>query len=166
MHDTLSYMPRDPIYRRHHQNEITFSIWYAFSENFVLPLSHDEVVYGKRSLLSKMPGDDWQRFANLRLLLGYMWLHPGKKLLFMGGEFGQWREWNHDRSLDWHLLDDPPHAGLRRYVQALNWHLHAERSLHECDFHPDGFRWIDANDNENSVFSFARFARSRDDFVV
>src|SRR5207253_1140468 len=166
MHDTLAYMARDPLHRRHHQNEITFSIWYAFSENFVLPLSHDEVVYGKRSLLSKMPGDDWQRFANLRLLLGYMWLHPGKKLLFMGGEFGQWREWNHDQSLDWHLLEYGPHAGVQRFVEDLNRLYRDEPALHELDTEPSGFEWVDANDSSNSVLSFLRRARSKDAVIL
>jgi 1,4-alpha-glucan branching enzyme len=156
MHDTLAYMTRDPLHRRHHQNEITFSIWYAFSENFVLPLSHDEVVYGKRSLLSKMPGDDWQRFANLRLLLGYMWLHPGKKLLFMGGEFGQWREWNHDQSLDWHLLALEPHQRLQQWVRDLNRLYRAEPALHVSDCRAEGFEWIDSGDAAHSVLSFLR----------
>jgi 1,4-alpha-glucan branching enzyme len=156
MHDTLAYMTRDPLHRRHHQNEITFSIWYAFSENFVLPLSHDEVVYGKRSLLSKMPGDDWQRFANLRLLLGYMWLHPGKKLLFMGGEFGQWREWNHDQSLDWHLLALEPHQRLQQWVRDLNRLYRAEPALHVGDCRAEGFEWIDSGDAAHSVLSFLR----------
>ena len=156
MHDTLIYMARDPLYRRHHQNEISFSIWYAFSENFVLPLSHDEVVYGKRSLLSKMPGDDWQRFANLRLLLGYMWLHPGKKLLFMGGEFGQWREWNHDQSLDWHLLALEPHQRLQQWVRDLNRLYRAEPALHAADCRAEGFEWIDSGDAAHSVLSFLR----------
>jgi 1,4-alpha-glucan branching enzyme len=156
MHDTLAYMARDPLYRRHHQNEITFSIWYAFSENFVLPLSHDEVVYGKRSLLSKMPGNDWQRFASLRLLLGYMWLHPGKKLLFMGGEFGQWREWNHDQSLDWHLLAFEPHQRLQQWVRDLNRLYRAEPALHANDCRAEGFEWIDSGDAAHSVLSFLR----------
>jgi len=166
MHDVLEYVGHDPVHRRWHHNLITFSMLYAYSENFILPLSHDEVVHGKRALLDKMPGDVWQKLASLRLLFGYMFGHPGKKLLFMGGEIGQWREWNHDRSLDWHLLGDPGHAGVRRFVQALNWHLRHEPSLHERDFDPEGFRWIDCNDNENSVFSFVRFARDRRDFVV
>jgi 1,4-alpha-glucan branching enzyme len=158
MHDTLAYMARDPIHRRHHQGEITFSIWYAFSENFVLPLSHDEVVYGKRSLLSKMPGDDWQRFANLRLLLGYMWTHPGKKLLFMGGEFGQWREWNHDQSLDWHLLDQAPHRQTQQWVRDLNALYRAEPALHASDCSAAGFEWIDTGDAAQSVLSYLRRA--------
>jgi 1,4-alpha-glucan branching enzyme len=137
-----------------------------FTENFVLPFSHDEVVHGKRSMLDKMPGDTWQRHATLRTLYGFMYGHPGKKLLFMGAELGQWDEWSHDRSLDWHLLDNPAHSGLRRYVQVLNRLHRSERSLHECDFEPSGFRWIDCNDNENSVLSFVRFARDRRDCVV
>ena len=156
MHDTLAYMARDSIYRGHHQHEITFSIWYAFSENFVLPLSHDEVVYGKRSLLDKMPGDDWRRFANLRLLLGYMWMHPGKKLLFMGGEFAQGREWNHDQSLDWHLLDYPPHRQMQQWVRDLNRLYRAEPALHAADCSAEGFEWIDTGDAANSVISFLR----------
>jgi 1,4-alpha-glucan branching enzyme len=136
------------------------------TENFILPFSHDEVVHGKCSLLDKMPGDAWQKYATLRSLYAYMYGHPGKKLLFMGCEFGQWREWNHDRSLDWHLLDDAPHAGMRAFVQALNWHYHAEPALHECDVDPAGFRWIDCNDNENSVVSMVRYARDPRDFVV
>ena len=156
MHDTLAYMAHDPVYRRHHQHEITFSIWYAFSENFVLPLSHDEVVYGKRSLLDKMPGDDWQRFANLRLLLGYMWMHPGKKLLFMGGEFAQGREWNHDQSLDWHLLDYPPHRQMQQWVRDLNRLYRDEPALHATDSNAEGFEWVDTGDSANSVISFLR----------
>ena len=166
MHDTLTYMARDPLYRHHHQNEITFSIWYAFSENFVLPLSHDEVVYGKRSLLSKMPGDDWQRFANLRLLLGYMWLHPGKKLLFMGGEFGQWREWNHDQSLDWHLLASEPHQRLQQWVRDLNRLYRAEPALHTGDCRAEGFEWIDSGDAAHSVLSFVRRGGDGEAIVV
>ncbi|HEX5129804.1 MAG TPA: 1,4-alpha-glucan branching protein GlgB, partial [Usitatibacter sp.] len=156
MHDTLDYATHDPIHRRYHHNELTFSLWYAFSENFVLPLSHDEVVYGKRALISKMPGDRWQQFANLRLLLGWMWAHPGKKLLFMGGEFGQWREWNHDIALDWHLTDQDDHRGMQRWVADLNRAYRAHGALHELDFSPEGFEWIDANDNDNSVLTFMR----------
>ena len=166
MHDMLEYAHQDPVHRRWHHNLVTFSALYMHSENFILPFSHDEVVHGKGALLDKMPGDVWQKHANLRVLYGYMFGHPGKKLLFMGSEFGQWREWNHDRSLDWHLLDDPMHAALRRYVQDLNWHYHAQPSLHEADFDPAGFRWIDCNDNENSVVSIVRYARNRSDFVV
>ena len=166
MHDTLAYMARDPVHRRRHQHEITFAIWYAFSENFVLPLSHDEVVYGKRSLLSKMPGDDWQRFANLRLLLGYQWLHPGKKLLFMGGEFGQWREWDHDHSLDWHLLDMPSHQGVQRWVSDLNRAYRAEAPLHVADCSAEGFEWIEHGDGGSSVISFLRRAPDSEAIVV
>jgi 1,4-alpha-glucan branching enzyme len=166
MHDMLQYAHEDPIHRRWHHNLVTFSALYMHTENFILPFSHDEVVHGKGAMLAKMPGDAWQKYATLRTLYGYMYGHPGKKLLFMGNEFGQWREWNHDRSLDWHLLDDPSHAGLRRYVQALNGHYHREPSLHECDDDPSGFRWIDCNDNENSVVSIVRHARDRGDFTV
>src|SRR5439155_1727014 len=166
MHDFLQYLREDPIHRRWHHNLVTFSALYMHSENFILPFSHDEVVHGKGSLLDKIPGDVWQKHASLRALYGYLYGHPGKKLLFMGDEFGQWREWNHDRSLDWHLLDDPAHAALRRYVQDLNWHYRAEPALHEVDFDPGGFRWIDCNDNENSVLSIVRYARDRSDSVV
>ncbi len=166
MHDMLEYARLDPVHRRWHHNLVTFSALYMHTENFVLPFSHDEVVHGKGSMLDKMPGDVWQKHATLRTLYGYMFAHPGKKLLFMGCEFGQWREWNHDRSLDWHLLDDPMHAALRRYVQALNWQYCAEPALHEVDFEPGGFRWIDCNDNENSVISIVRYARDPRDFVV
>jgi 1,4-alpha-glucan branching enzyme len=166
MHDMLQYAGENPVHRRWHHNLVTFSMLYAFTENFILPFSHDEVVHGKRSMLDKMPGDVWQKHATLRTLYGYMYAHPGKKLLFMGSEFGQWREWNHDTSLDWHLLDDPLHASLRRYVQALNWQYNVEPALHQVDFDPSGFRWIDCNDNENSVISVVRYARDRRDFVV
>jgi 1,4-alpha-glucan branching enzyme len=166
MHDILAYTHQDPVHRRWHHNLVTFSALYMHTENFILPFSHDEVVHGKGALLDKMPGDVWQKHANLRVLFGYMFGHPGKKLLFMGSEFGQWREWNHDRSLDWHLLDDPMHAALRRYVQDLNWQYHGQPALYESDFDPAGFRWIDCNDNENSVVSIIRYARDRSDFVV
>jgi 1,4-alpha-glucan branching enzyme len=166
MHDVLEYAHKEPVHRRWEHNLITFSALYMFTENFILPFSHDEVVHGKGSMLDKMPGDLWQKYASLRTLYGYMYGHPGKKLLFMGGEFGQWREWHHDESLDWHLLDEPAHAALRRYVQALNWHYRAEPALHQLDFNPSGFRWIDCNDNENSVVSFVRYARDPSDFVV
>ncbi len=156
MHDTLYYFSREPIYRKYHQDQLTFSIWYAFTENFVLPLSHDEVVYGKGSLLRKMPGDEWQRFANLRLLLGYMYAHPGKKLQFMGGEFGQWDEWSHDRSLDWHLLNYDSHQGVQRWVKALNDLYRREPVLHELDTSGAGFEWVDFRDREQSVVSFLR----------
>jgi len=166
MHDTLEYMTKDPIYRKHHHNNLTFRLVYAFFENFVLPLSHDEVVHGKGSLLGKMPGDDWQKFANLRLLLGYMYAQPGKKLLFMGGEFGQWREWAHDESLEWHLLDYPPHSGLKRWVEDLNRFYRGQPALYELDFAPTGFEWIDCNDVEHSVVSLMRKGRSPDDLLV
>jgi 1,4-alpha-glucan branching enzyme len=166
MHDILDYMHKDPVYRRWEHNLITFSVLYMHTENFVLPFSHDEVVYGKGSMLDKMPGDVWQKHANLRTLYGYMYGHPGKKLMFMGSEFGQWREWNHDRGLDWQLLDEPMHAGMRQYVRDLNRRYQAEPALHEIDFTPDGFRWIDCHDNENSVVSIVRYARNREDFVV
>ncbi|MEO7670227.1 MAG: 1,4-alpha-glucan branching protein GlgB, partial [Polyangia bacterium] len=157
MHDTLAYFSVDPLYRRHHHHKLTFRGLYAFSENFVLPLSHDEVVYGKHSLLDKMPGDDWQKFANLRLLYAYMWAQPGKKLLFMGGEFGQRAEWNHDRSLDWHLLQiSPLHGQLQLLVGELNRVYRSDGALHELDSDPAGFEWVAADDVENSVFAFLR----------
>jgi 1,4-alpha-glucan branching enzyme len=162
MHDTLDYFSLDPIHRKFHQNQLTFSIWYSFSENFVLPLSHDEVVHGKGSLFGKMPGDDWQKFANLRLLLSYMWAHPGKKHLFMGGEFGQWSEWNHDTSLEWHALDYPGHQGVKRLVEDLNRLYRDEPALHELDFSLDGFEWVDFHDQQNSTISFLRKSRSGD----
>jgi 1,4-alpha-glucan branching enzyme len=156
MNDTLRYLAHDPVHRRHHHDSLTFRSVYAFSENFMLPLSHDEVVHGKGSLLGRMPGDEWQKFANLRLLFGYMFGQPGKKLLFMGGEFGQVREWDHDRSLDWHLLDEPLHEGVRRWVSDLNRVYRAEPALHELDFDPGGFEWVDANNADQSVVSFLR----------
>ena len=156
MHDTLHYMSMEPIFRSYHHNEITFSLLYAFNENFVLPYSHDEVVYGKRSMLGKMPGDDWQKFANLRLLYGFMFGHPGKKLLFMGGEFGQWSEWNHDTSLDWHLLQYPLHSGLLRWVRDLNTFYRGQSSLFEIDFDSGGFEWVDGGDSQRSVICFLR----------
>ncbi len=156
MHDTLDYMGKDPVHRAFHHGKLNFRMLYAFTENFVLPLSHDEVVHGKGSLLAKMPGDDWQRFANLRLLLAMMFAQPGKKLLFMGVEFGQWREWNHDMSLDWHLLDAPMHAGLQRWVADLNRLYRQEPALHQREFTPDGFRWIDCNDQLQSTLSLIR----------
>ena len=159
MHDTLLYFSRDPIYRKYHHNELTFRLLYAFNENFVLPLSHDEVVHGKGSLLAKMPGDDWQKFANLRLLYGYQYTQPGKKLLFMGAEIAQWREWNHDTSLDWHLLQYPPHEGVRRWLADLNHLARREPALYELDCSPEGFEWIDCNDAENSVLVYLRKSR-------
>jgi len=159
MHDTLKYMSQDPIHRKYRHDQLTFSIWYAFFENFVLPLSHDEVVYGKGSLIGKMPGDSWRQFANLRLLFGYMWGHPGKKLLFMGGEFGQRREWAHEGSLEWHVLQYPEHEGLRRWVADLNRLYRSEPALYQVDFDQSGFEWVDCNDSEQSVLTFLRRPR-------
>ena len=156
MHDTLDYMRQDPIHRRHHHDRLTFSIWYAFFENFVLPLSHDEVVYGKGSLIGKMPGDSWQQFANLRLLFGYMWAHPGKKLLFMGGEFGQRREWTHESGLEWWVSTLAEHAGVQRWVRDLNAALRTEPALYQLDFDQAGFEWIDGGDAAASVLTFLR----------
>ena len=156
MHDTLDYFAHDPIHRRYHHDALTFSLWYAFSENFVLPLSHDEVVYGKKALLSKMPGDRWQQFANLRLLFGYMWTHPGKKLLFMGGEFGQCREWHHERELDWALAQSPEHEGAQRLVADLNRVYRDKPALHAGDFSGAGFQWIDNHDSDNSILAYMR----------
>jgi 1,4-alpha-glucan branching enzyme len=166
MHDTLQFMSKDPIFRKYHHNSLTFRTIYAFSENFVLPLSHDEVVHGKGSLLGKMPGDDWQKCANLRLLLSYMYAQPGKKLLFMGGEFGQWREWQHDESLDWNLLVYPRHTSIQKWVEDLNRLYRTEPTLHELDCNPAGFEWIDCNDNERSTISLIRKANSSDDIVL
>ncbi len=156
MNDTLRYMHFDPIYRSHHQGELSFRMIYAFTENFVLPLSHDEVVHGKRSLLSQMPGDMWQQFANLRLLYGYQYTMPGKKLLFMGGELAQWEEWNHDTELDWNLIGNENHDGIRRLVGDLNQLYRTENSLYETDFSQAGFSWIQCDDSMNSVFAFQR----------
>ena len=161
MHDTLDYFQRDPIHRRFHHHQLTFSLMYAFSENFVLPLSHDEVVHGKKSLLGKMPGDPWQKLANLRALYAYMWAHPGKKLLFMGGELAQEREWSHDRSLDWHLLERPEHSGVQALVRDLNRAYRGEAALWEVDFEPAGFSWLEANDGSSNALAFARFSRDR-----
>ena len=159
MHDTLKYMSQDPVHRKYHHDQLTFSIWYAFYENFVLPLSHDEVVHGKGALIGKMPGDSWQQFANLRLLYGYMWGHPGKKLLFMGGEFGQRREWTHESSLEWHVLQYSEHEGLRRWVADLNRLYRSEPALYQNDFEQSGFEWVDCNDSQQSVLSFLRRPR-------
>ncbi len=159
MNDSLRYMARDPIHRKFHQRDITFSLIYAFSEHFILVLSHDEVVHGKGSLLTKMPGDIWQKFANLRMFLAWMWAHPGKKLLFQGGEFGQWNEWTHAQSLDWHLLSSPMHHGLVRLVRDLNWLYVHEPSLYEFDDSSEGFEWIDSHDSRHSVWSFLRKSR-------
>jgi 1,4-alpha-glucan branching enzyme len=166
MHDTLQYMSLDPVYRKFHHNNLTFRQLYAGTENFVLPLSHDEVVHGKGSLLAKMPGDDWQRFANLRVLLGWMYGQTGKKLLFMGGEIGQWKEWNHEEQLQWDLLQFELHQGLQRWVEDLNHLYRNERALYESDADGGGFEWIDANDSQNSVVSFIRTARTNDDLVL
>jgi len=166
MHDTLEYMREDPVYRRWNHGRITFALHYAFSENFILPLSHDEVVHGKGSLIGKMPGDDWQRFANLRAYFGFMWGHPGKKLLFMGGEFAQRREWNHDASLDWHLLDELSHRGVQNLVRDLNRSYADWPALHRLDCEPAGFEWIVADDAEQSVFAFLRRGREDDPPVL
>ncbi len=166
MNDTLSYIEKDPIYRKYHQDQLTFSLIYAFSENFILPFSHDEVVHMKRNMVSKMPGDDWQKFANLRLLLTYMYAHPGKKLLFMGTEFGQWDEWSEAKSLDWHLLEWDIHSGLQTYVQDLNKLYKKEASLYEVDDEWRGFEWIDFSDADNSILSFVRRGKNPDDFTV
>jgi 1,4-alpha-glucan branching enzyme len=166
MHDTLYYFEREPVHRKYHHSNLTFRMLYAFGENFMLPLSHDEVVHGKGSLIAKMPGDDWQKFANLRLLYGWMYAQPGKKLLFMGDEFGQWKEWDVESSLDWHLLDYPMHGGLRLWVGDLNRTLREEPSLHELDFDPAGFQWIDVTDAEQSVVSLLRRSRTPDDVVA
>ena len=166
MHDTLQYLSHEPVHRKYHHNELTFSLVYAWDENFVLPLSHDEVVHGKGSILAKMPGDRWQRFANVRLLYTYMYAHPGKKLLFMGNEFAQAREWNHDRSLDWSEMGDPSHEGIQRLVRDLN-HLYTSMpALYELDPHHDGFEWIDYQDVENSVIAFVRKGRDRREVLI
>jgi 1,4-alpha-glucan branching enzyme len=166
MHDMLHYFARDPIYRRYHQNDITFSMVYAFTENFVLPISHDEVVYGKRALLDKMPGDEWQRFANVRAFLSYMYGHPGKKLLFMGSEFGQTAEWNSEAQVEWWLLQFPIHQKLKSFCTALNHLYRTEPALYEIDFTHWGFEWIDFHDSENSVVSFVRRAKRPEDYLV
>jgi 1,4-alpha-glucan branching enzyme len=166
MHDTLSYLEREPIHRRHHHSELTFRGVYAFTENYVLPLSHDEVTHGKGSLLDKMPGDVWQKMANLRLLIGYQWTQPGKKLLFMGGEFGQWKEWAHDSSLDWHLLDAEPHRGLMRWVADLNEVYRAEAAMHELDTEPAGFEWVQIDDDRDSTLTYLRRSRSGESLLV
>jgi 1,4-alpha-glucan branching enzyme len=166
MHDTLAYMREDPVFRKYHHDRLTFSIWYAFAENFMLPLSHDEVVYGKGSLIGKMPGDTWQQFAGLRALFGYMWAHPGKKLLFMGGEFGQRREWAHEEQLEWWVLQFAEHDGLRRWVGDLNRVYRDYRALHEIDFDQAGFEWVDCTDADASVISFLRKSRDGDTMLV
>ncbi len=166
MHDTLDYLSRDPVYRKYHHGRLTFSVLYAFAENFVLPLSHDEVVHGKGSLLAKMPGDEWQKFANLRLLLAYQYLHPGKKLLFMGGEFGQRQEWNHDAGLQWELFEHQPHRGVALLVRDLNRLYHVEPALYQLDNEPDGFRWVDCQDAAASVVSFLRRSQGSSELLA
>ena len=166
MHDTLRYFGKDPVHRRYHHDDLTFGLLYAFHENFVLPLSHDEVVHGKGSILARMPGDRWQKFANLRAYYTFMWTHPGKKLLFMGSEFGQEREWNCESSLDWHLLQDGLHEGVRRLVRDLNHLYRVEPALHQLDCEPSGFAWIDCNDRDNSVLSFVRRGHDPDDVCL
>jgi 1,4-alpha-glucan branching enzyme len=167
MHDTLGYFGRNPVYRKYHQNDLTFAMLYHHNENFMLPLSHDEVVHGKGSLYGRMPGDDWQKFANLRVLLGYQWAFPGKPLLFMGGEFGQPAEWNANAELSWHLLDEGPfHRGLQRFVEDLNRLYRAEPAMSEGDYEPGGFYWIDCADHHNSVMSFARQNSEQTSIVV
>ncbi|MBU1862318.1 MAG: 1,4-alpha-glucan branching protein GlgB [Candidatus Omnitrophica bacterium] len=166
MHDILDYFAKEPVHRKYHHNQLTFSIWYAFFENFMLPLSHDEVVYGKGSLLAKMPGDDWQKRANVRLLFGCMYMHPAKKLLFMGGEFGQWDEWNHDKSLDWHLLDYAQHKEIQTWVRDLNHLYKEEKALHELDCEREGFEWVDCNDCDRSVVIFIRKAKTTKDLFL
>jgi 1,4-alpha-glucan branching enzyme len=167
MHDTLRYFKNDPVHRKYRHDELTFSLWYAFHENFVLPLSHDEVVHGKGSLIGRMPGDAWQQFANLRLLFAVLWAHPGKKLLFMGGEFGQRREWTHDSSLEWHVLGvDRRHEGAQRWVSDLNQVYRAQPSLWKRDFSNEGFRWLQRGDWEQSVLAFMRQAPGAAPVVV
>jgi 1,4-alpha-glucan branching enzyme len=165
MHDTLEYFSKDPVHRKFHHHSLTFSLIYAFNENFTLPISHDEVVHGKSSLLGKMPGDDWQKYANLRALLAYMYAHPGKKLLFMGSEIGQWDEWKHDSSIDWHLLQYHPHRGVQHMMKDLNTLYKSEPCLHEIDFDFTGFEWVDLTDWENSIISFLRKGKSSNDIV-
>jgi 1,4-alpha-glucan branching enzyme len=166
MHDSLQYISKEPVYRRYHHTNLSFRMMYAFSENFMLPISHDEVVHGKGSLINKMPGDDWQRHANMRSFLGYMYTQPGKKLLFMGSEFGQWLEWNHDASLQWDLLEYDSHRGLRQWMAELNRTYREEPALYELDFDPAGFSWIDANDADNSVLSYVRMGKSTADIIL
>src|SRR5690349_15488232 len=166
MHDTLAYFSHEPIHRQFHHSMLTFRMLYGFTENFVLPLSHDEVVHGKGSLVGKMPGDEWQKFANLRLLFAYMFAQPGKKLLFMGDEFGQVREWAHDTSLEWHVLQYPVHSGLQNWVEQLNRLYRQEPALHELDNDHRGFEWIDFNDNAASTISLVRKPKSSTDSIV
>jgi 1,4-alpha-glucan branching enzyme len=166
MHDTLAYMSQDPVFRKYHHNQLTFSIWYAFFENFILPISHDEVVHGKGALHGKMPGDEWQKNANLRLLFGYMYGHPGKKLLFMGCEIAQWKEWNHEESIEWDSLQYSSHADIQRWVKDLNRLYRSEPALYEQDFSNDGFEWIDIHDWENSCISFLRKGKSPENTIL
>jgi 1,4-alpha-glucan branching enzyme len=166
MHDTLNYFKKDPVHRKYHHGEITFSLIYAFTENFMLPLSHDEVVHGKGPLIGRMPGDDWQRFANLRLLFGYMFTHPGTKLLFMGGEFGQTSEWNIEKGLEWWLLDHAPHQGALNWVKSLNHYYRNSKALYEKQFDNDGFEWIDHGDAENSFLSYLRKGEDSEALVI
>jgi 1,4-alpha-glucan branching enzyme len=166
MHDTLDYFKKETVYRKYHQNELTFSMTYAFTENFMLPLSHDEVVYGKKSIAGRMPGDEWQKFANLRLLYGYMFTHPGTKLLFMGCEFGQSGEWNFEQSLDWHLLQYPYHQGIKKVITDLNSLYRSEPALYEKQFSPDGFEWINYSDHQNAVFSYIRKGYNEDQSLI
>ena len=166
MHDTLGYFSQDPVFRKYYHNQLTFSIWYAFTENFLLPLSHDEVVHGKGSLFGKMSGDEWQKYANLRLLYGYMYAHPGKKLLFMGGEIAQWKEWNHEESIEWHILQYPYHMGVHDWVRDLNFAYRNQPALHELDFEAGGFQWTDFHNWEESIISFTRKGKSTDDIIL
>ena len=166
MHDTLEYVTNDPVHRKHHHQKLTFRMLYAYTEDFMLPLSHDEVVHGKGSLVGKMPGDQWQRLANLRMLLAYMFAQPGKKLLFMGGDFAQTREWDHESALDWHLLDDPGHEGVRRCVERLNFLYRQATALHEMDCDPGGFRWIEVNDASRSIVAFLRIGKTPNDVML
>jgi len=166
MNDTLDYFSKEPVHRKYHHSHLTFSLLYAFSENFILVLSHDEVVHGKKSLLSKMPGDVWQKFANLRILYGFMFTHPGKELLFMGGDIGQWDEWNHDKSLDWSLLESKPHRCLQKFVMDLNHMNQSEPALYEVDFDKRGFEWIDFRNADSSIIAFIRKAKDPADFLV
>jgi 1,4-alpha-glucan branching enzyme len=166
MNDTLRYISKDPVHRKYHHGDLTFALLYAFEENFILPISHDEVVHGKGSLLGKMPGDRWQKFANMRAYLAFMYTHPGKKLLFMGSEFAQEREWDHDASLDWHLLDDPMHRAVQTLVRDLNRLYVSEPALHELDCEPGGFSWIDCHDHENSTIAYLRRGSNPEDCIV
>uniref|UniRef100_UPI000F0616E5 1,4-alpha-glucan branching protein GlgB n=1 Tax=Pseudomonas viridiflava TaxID=33069 RepID=UPI000F0616E5 len=166
MHDSLHYMEQDPIHREHHHGELSFGLMYAWSERFILPISHDEVVHGKHSLIDKMPGDRWQKFANLRAYLTFMWTHPGKKLLFMGCEFGQWREWNHDEQLDWYLLQYADHIGVKKLVSDLNRIYREEKALHERDAEPMGFQWLIGDDKTNSVYAYLRWSKEGEPLLV